>query len=93
MARVVERIFSLRVNSSILVRVWMACHDLHDTFEARTLRADIRLAVYTTPVTPLTDVAIAERIALLPSCNAVEVIDQYKSATEEGGVLIYPEWP
>lgn len=87
--RVMERVIKV-ARAGLLLRVWCTAQDLRSREEYEEHRAAIANAVAAVPATgehPAVDVA--EAVAALPFCSAVEVSD----GPVRPGLLIYPEWP
>lgn len=84
--RALEWMIKTQPASNLNIRVWAKADDLRDNREfwrksdlvVKTAKSFCNLDI----------VDVAEQIAKLDFCNAVEIIGQ-----EGNGVLIYPEWP
>lgn len=87
MARVLEYIHELK-ERGFVIRVWGNAGAEFDVVTRREQWSEIQLRAREAQPTAE---SLAEDIATLPYCNAVEV----KAANVHGGqgVLIYPDWP
>ena len=89
--RVDERCYSIEFGL-LTVRVWATATDLRSSLEETEQRAAIMtvLEIVQTVGSSLPQkVLAAEKMAVLPFVNAVEV----KARGDNAAVLIYPEWP
>lgn len=89
--KIYERIHRLE-HGDYEIRVWAACEPQCADLEATQQGNEIRAALYSRPSHGPKE--IAEAVAALDFCNAVEVTRV--NAPNDGmrsGVLIYPDWP
>lgn len=96
MARVTEFIFKIKVHERSLgsptVRAWCKADNIASQAERDACHMAVCNAIRTISVrvsNQLYLAQVAEAVAKLPCCNAVEVTDDGTNS----GVLIYPDWP
>jgi hypothetical protein len=89
--RVLERVLSVKYEGYD-VRMWCRATDLRNQTEldqqAVTLEGELAARAGSSGASAA---SVAEGLASLPFCNAVEVIDRWDEPNV--GYLIYPEWP
>ena len=84
--RVYERIHKFAIGGFI-IRVWCSSQTLPGAaapYEQQEQRDAVQSILSATERVPL---SLAEAVAKLPFCSAVEVLDG------PSGVIVYPEWP